>query len=58
MKGPRDLKRYVAKHKRHIKACHGDDLFLFKMERCKKWRKQNRRSRDGSYGTHAQPLSL
>lgn len=53
MKGPRQLKRYVATSRKRIKACHGDDLLLFKMERCRKWRGQNRRARDGSYGTSA-----
>lgn len=54
MKGPRDLKRYMAVLRRLSKKANGvipgswmDDLNLFKLERCKKWRKQNRRSRDG-----------
>lgn len=54
MKGPRELKRYIArKKKRHAKA-NGvlgswafDDLHIFKIERCKKWRKTHRRPRDG-----------
>lgn len=54
MKGPRELKRYVAL----IRKCRGkpngvvgtwafDDLNIFKLERCKKWRKAHRRPRDG-----------
>jgi hypothetical protein len=54
MKGSRDLKRYMAM-KRHYRgkkngvissACL-DDLHLFKLERCKKFRKAHRRPRDG-----------
>lgn len=43
MKGPRELKRYVAKYKKYLKACRWDDLLIFKMERCKKWFKRNKR---------------
>ncbi|MGN6772637.1 MAG: hypothetical protein ACTHJQ_22725 [Rhizobiaceae bacterium] len=54
MKGPRELKRYVAvKRARHHKG-NGvlgswafDDLNIFKLDRCKKWRKTHRRPRDG-----------
>lgn len=49
MKGPRELKRYVA----IMRKLHGkkngvigswafDDLNIFKLERCKKWRKTGR----------------
>lgn len=48
MKGPRELKRHVAKYADHLKAIHYDSLILFKLERCKKWRKAHRRPRDGS----------
>lgn len=54
MKGPRDLKRYVAKHRRMLKAWRWDDLFVSECERCRKWRKQNRRPRDG-YGIRGYP---
>lgn len=47
MKGPRELKRYVAKQRKYLKAIHWDSLLIFKLERCKKWRKQHRRPRDG-----------
>jgi hypothetical protein len=53
MKGPKDAKRYVALYWRGLKRIHWDDLAIFKWERCKKWRKQNRRPRDGSHGTVA-----
>jgi hypothetical protein len=49
MKGPRELKRYATKHKEWLKAIHWDSLLIFKLERCKKWRKTNRKPRDG-YG--------
>lgn len=41
MKGPRELKRYVAKHHEHLKRCHWDDTLIFKMDRCKKWYNRN-----------------
>lgn len=47
MKGPRELKRYVAKRRALLKAIHWDSLTIFKLERCKKWRKAHRRPRDG-----------
>lgn len=47
MKGPRELKRYVSKSRRYLKDIHFDSLLIFKLERCKKWRKQHRRPRDG-----------
>lgn len=55
MKGPRELKRYIAVKRKHHHKGNGvlggwafDDLRIFKLERCKKWRKAHRRSRDGS----------
>lgn len=47
MKGPRELKRFVAKRRAHLQAIHFDCLLIFKLERCKKWRKTHRRPRDG-----------
>lgn len=54
MKGPQELKRYVAKKRRLHHKGNGvvgswafDDLRVFKLERCKKWRKAHRRPRDG-----------
>jgi hypothetical protein len=54
MKGPRELRRYIAmKRKWHGKgngvlgAWGFDDLRIFKMERDRKWRKVKRRPRDG-----------
>ncbi len=41
MKGPKEMKRYIAKHKDHLKACHWDDLAIFKWERCKNWFDRN-----------------
>lgn len=44
MKGPRELKRYVSKHKDHLRACKWDDLFVMKMyATCKKWYKRDKR---------------
>lgn len=43
MKGPRELKRFVAKHRDYLVACRWDDLLLFKLERCKNWYKRNKR---------------
>lgn len=43
MKGPKEMKRYVSKYRAHLKACHWDDLAIFKWERCKKWFKRNKR---------------
>lgn len=37
MKGPKELKRYVSKYKEHLKACHWDDLTVFKLWRCKNY---------------------
>lgn len=54
MKGPRELKRYMAILRKFRGKPNGvigswgmDDLKLFKLERCKKYRKANRRPRDG-----------
>lgn len=41
MKGPRELKQYVSRNKKLLKAYHWDDLLIFKLERCKKWRKKS-----------------
>lgn len=46
MKGPREMKRYVAKYRDHLKACHWDDLAIFKWERCKKWFDRNKVKKD------------
>lgn len=53
MKGSREEKVFVARRRRFLRAIHWDSLNIFKFARCKKWRKQNRRPRDGSYGTAA-----
>ena len=42
MKGPREMKRYISKHRKELKACHWDDLGIFKFERCKKWFKRKK----------------
>lgn len=54
MKGPRDLKRYMSMLRSLGSKKNGvlpgywmDDLYLFKHENCKKWRKVHRRPRDG-----------
>lgn len=44
MKGPKALKRYVAKYRAQLKACHWDDLFIFQMERCKNWYKRDKKA--------------
>lgn len=49
MKGPRELKHYISKYKKYLKAIHYDSLLIFKLERCKKWRGTGRKPRDG-YG--------
>lgn len=46
MKGPKEMKRYVAKYRDHLKACHWDDLFIFKCERCKNWFNRNKVKQD------------
>jgi hypothetical protein len=50
MKGPRELKRYVAKYREHLKACRWDDLLIFKMERCKKWFKRDKKVSQDEWG--------
>lgn len=57
MKGSRAAKRYMSRHKRHLNAICYDDLAVFQFERDRKWRKQNRRARDGSHGTAASLLN-
>lgn len=54
MKGPRELKRYMAilrslygKRNGVVPGYCMDDLLLFKLEKDKKYRKQHRRPRDG-----------
>lgn len=54
MKGSREHKRWIAKVRRDYGKRNGvigswafDDLWLFKLERDKKFRKTNRRPRDG-----------
>jgi len=54
MKGSRELRRYVSRNRKLLKAYRWDDLAVFKGERCKKWRKRHRKSRDGS-GTGQRP---
>ncbi len=49
MKGPRELKQYVAKHRKHLNKIHWDDLFIFKMQRCKKWFKRTKRIHQSDY---------
>lgn len=43
MKGPRELKRYVARDRSLLKEYHWDDLRIFKLDRCKKWFKRRKR---------------
>lgn len=43
MKGPRELKRCVAKSRDHLKACHWEDMNVFKLMRCKKWERRQKR---------------
>lgn len=49
MKGPRELKNYVAKHRKHLKIIHWDSLLIFKLERCKKWFKRNKKIKQEDY---------
>ncbi len=49
MKGPRELKNYVARYRRQLKACWWDDLKIFKLERCKKWFKRNKKINKDDY---------
>lgn len=55
MKGPRGMKRWIAKIRRDYGKRNGvigswafDDLGFFKLETDKKYRKKKRRNRDGS----------
>lgn len=50
VQGPHEYKHYLRKHGDYLKAIHFDSLLIFKLETDKKYRKQNRRPRDGSYG--------
>lgn len=43
MKCPRELKLYVSRYRKHLNAIHWDDLFIFKMEKCRKWFKRVKR---------------
>ncbi len=43
MKGPRELKVFVSRHRKYLKDCHWDSLKIFKLERCKNWFKRNKR---------------
>lgn len=54
MKGPREMKRWIAKARRHYGKPNGvigswafDNLRLFKLETDRKFRKTKRRARDG-----------
>jgi hypothetical protein len=60
MKGPRELKRYMSilrsvRGKRRgngvVSSACLDDLHLFKLEQDRKYRKSNRRPRDGYAGS-------
>lgn len=42
MKGPREMKQYVARHRQHLKKVHWDDLAIFKWEQCKNWFKRQK----------------
>ena len=55
MKGPKEMKRWIAKVRRDCGKRNGvigawafDDLHFFKLEVDKKYRKTKRRNRDGS----------
>ena len=44
MKAPREIKRYIQRYKKQLKAMHYDDLYLIiKMWTCKKWYKRDKR---------------
>lgn len=49
MKGPRELKRLVARHGKALKAGRWDFLIIFKFDRCKKWFKRDKRIRSDEY---------
>ena len=57
MKGPKELKRFIQKFREHLKRVHYDNLLLFKLETCKKYRKISRRPRDGYISTE-KPLDM
>lgn len=43
MKGPRDLKRYVAKNRELLKAWRWDDMYVMRLQAtCKKWFKRRK----------------
>jgi hypothetical protein len=43
MKGPREMKHYVAKWRKQLNKMHWDDLMIFKWEKCKKWFKRDKK---------------
>lgn len=46
MKGPRELKNYVAKYREHIVSGHWDCLKIMKcQDTCKKWYKRQKTKR-------------
>ena len=49
MKGPLELKRYIAKYRNHLKAIKFDDLLIFKLERCKKFYNRQKFKRGQSH---------
>lgn len=47
MKAPREIKQYIAKHRRHLQMQHWDDLAVaIKLYTCKKWYKRNKKISD------------
>lgn len=52
MKGPKEMKRYVAKYREHLKACHWDDMAIFKWEKCKNWFSRSKINRDTQRQIH------
>jgi hypothetical protein len=49
MKGPRELKQYVSRYRKKLNKIKWDDLFIFKMEKCKKWFKRDKRIKNKDY---------
>lgn len=59
MKGPKELKNYVSKMRRwfkdsgrkngHIPSFAWDDLTIFKLERCKKWKSHRKRKHKSNF---------
>lgn len=43
MKGPKEMKRYVAKWRKELNKIGWDDLAIFKWEKCKKWFKREKK---------------